>query len=57
VSPRDVLKCSNKKYLFNCDVCFHQFSLKLVNITCSKQWCQYSEKQSKTKTSIQKFRN
>ena len=39
ISPRDVSKSSNKKYLFDCD-CGHQFFSSLNNI-CAGQWCPY----------------
>ena len=36
--PRDVFKGSDKKYLFDCDKCFHEFESSLNNIT-SNHWC------------------
>lgn len=39
VKPRNVTKCSDKKYWFNC-VCGHEFSSQLGNIVHG-QWCAY----------------
>jgi len=41
VNPVDAqLSCGNaKKVKFKCDVCFHVFSMRLDNITCSGKWC------------------
>ena len=41
VNPEDakLSKGSHKKCLFNCDVCQHDFTTVLGNITCSNRWC------------------
>jgi hypothetical protein len=31
--------CCNKKVEFECDVCFHVFSISLNNVTCHGRWC------------------
>ena len=41
VKPRDVAKCSNHKYWFQCDKCPHAFDIQLNNVTCHDQWCFY----------------
>jgi len=38
--PHQVLKSSNKKYLFDCKECGHELRLPLCNIT-NGQWCKY----------------
>ncbi len=39
VSPRMVFKCSNEKYVFNCDA-GHEFKAQVTNVTCkNSQWC------------------
>jgi len=40
IKPRDVRKCSSKKYIFNCDTCHHSFSAALNNIN-RDSWCPY----------------
>ncbi len=37
--PREVFKSSHRKYLFNCDKCFHEFDSALNNITNGGNWC------------------
>lgn len=39
-SPREIFKCSAKKFWFNCDKCNHDFCSILHNITNGK-WCIY----------------
>ena len=41
ISPRSVFKSSDKKYLFNCDKCGHEFEIKLSYISNNKSWCSY----------------
>lgn len=42
INPRQVRKNSNKKFLFDCNECGHEFSIAINSITRSKsQWCQY----------------
>jgi hypothetical protein len=36
--PREVFKSDNKKYIFDCEKCFHEFESSLNNINNSK-WC------------------
>ena len=45
--PRDVFKSSNKKYIFNCNECPHEFLASLKEITINNQWCPYSAIPSK----------
>mgnify|MGYP001163737053 CR=1 FL=1 len=40
LKPREVCKCSGKKYWFDCDRCSHEFENDLRNITYN-QWCPY----------------
>ena len=42
LKPRDVFIRSGKKYLFDCDVCNHEFESSLLNITAKTgKWCPY----------------
>lgn len=41
VKPRDVAKCSNQKYWFQCDKCPHDFDIRLDAVTGQDQWCFY----------------
>lgn len=40
LSAREVARCSNKKFYFDCDVCGHEIYLK-CNTVSSGQWCGY----------------
>lgn len=40
VVPRDVFKSSKKEYLFNCDICNHEFPSSTDKIT-KNHWCGY----------------
>ncbi|AGF85052.1 endonuclease [Moumouvirus goulette] len=40
VNPRQVFKSSNKKYLFDCDICNHSFSTRLDHVN-NNRWCSY----------------
>ena len=40
IKPRDVFLQSNKKFIFNCDKCSHNFEGLLSNII-KGQWCSY----------------
>ena len=37
--PSECRKSSNKKYLFDCEKCFHEFEISLNSITNSNHWC------------------
>lgn len=39
--PRNVIKGSHKKFLFNCDCCTHLFNISLDKICSENAWCQY----------------
>lgn len=42
IDARDVFKCSDKIYLFNCGECKHEFPKQICKITRSKtSWCSY----------------
>ena len=41
LNPREVSKCTHKKFWFVCDRCGHDFDSALNNITCSNRWCPY----------------
>ena len=45
IKPREVFKSSNKKYLFDCDKCFHEFECQLNSITNSNNWCGFCANQ------------
>jgi len=38
LNPRYVFKNSNTKFWFNCNVCFHEFDIRLC-IVCQNHWC------------------
>ena len=40
IEPEYVMKCSNKKYKFNCKDCNHEIEMQISNIT-NGQWCMY----------------
>jgi hypothetical protein len=42
LEPEDVSISSNKIYLFNCDVCKHEFSKKIKDVVDNK-WCVYCQ--------------
>jgi very-short-patch-repair endonuclease len=44
LKPRQVFKSSNKKCIFNCDKCNHEFESRLNNIT-KGQWCSFCANQ------------
>ena len=41
LTPRDVTKCSGKKYWFQCDVCNHDFDSSLGHVSGNNRWCSY----------------
>lgn len=36
--PRNVSKNSHKSFLFNCNICVHEFEIKLENISLKNNW-------------------
>ena len=40
IKPRDVFKCSAKKYIFDCSYCNHTFDIPL-NDVINNHWCSY----------------
>jgi hypothetical protein len=40
LAPHQILKSSNKKYLFNCEDCGHEIEMIVKNVSCD-QWCKY----------------
>ena len=44
-NPRQVFKCSNQKYWFNCDKCTHTFDMSIAGISNSGNWCRYCANQ------------
>jgi very-short-patch-repair endonuclease len=44
-NPREVFKKTDKKYLFDCNICKHEFSISMDNITLKDQWCGYCASQ------------
>lgn len=51
LKPIEVSKSSNKKYLFNCNLCNHEFESSLNDIV-SGSWCSYCGNHSKKLCSI-----
>jgi hypothetical protein len=46
ISPRKIFKYSNKKFIFYCNICKHEFEASPNNITQNK-WCPYCAKPCK----------
>ena len=46
LKPRDVSKCDNDKYYFNCNKCNHELHLTLNSIIQGNNWCKYCTHQS-----------
>ncbi len=40
LKPREVLKCSNDKYYFDCNICNHENKISLNNVNAGN-WCSY----------------
>ena len=40
ITPREVFKSSNDEYIFNCNICYHQFAAKLDRVKRG-QWCPF----------------
>jgi len=40
-TPREISKGTEQKYLFECDVCTHEFEMRIDCITGQNQWCSY----------------
>jgi len=45
--PREIFKFTNKSYIFNCNICKHEFTAILNNICGKNQWCPYCSKPCK----------
>lgn len=42
LTPREVFLNTHKKYLFNCNICFHEFNGSLAHISSiKKRWCPF----------------
>lgn len=41
LKPRELFKNCNKKYIFHCNICNHDFTSTLNNITSNNNWCPY----------------
>ena len=41
ISPRQLFRSSNKKYIFDCPKCDHSFEASLINITFNDSFCPY----------------
>tara|TARA_B100001094_G_scaffold151206_1_gene146393 strand:- start:4040 stop:5356 length:1317 start_codon:yes stop_codon:yes gene_type:complete len=48
VTPRDVFKCSNTKYWFECEKCNHSFDIQLDSVT-NGHWCSTCVKKTELK--------
>ncbi len=40
LNPRQVLKCASKDYIFDCNICKHEFEIPLTDIARDR-WCNY----------------
>jgi len=45
IDSRKCLKNSNNKYIFDCQICFHEFKTTLAKITSNKRWCSFCTNQ------------
>jgi superfamily II DNA or RNA helicase len=52
-TPRDVTLYNNNKYIFNCDDCNHEFSIRTDSITLNGSWC--SKCQRKTEKKVYEY--
>jgi very-short-patch-repair endonuclease len=43
--PRQVFKATGKKYKFICDICKHEFEIRLDHVECENKWCPYCSHQ------------
>tara|TARA_B100001094_G_scaffold310544_1_gene345262 strand:- start:42 stop:1559 length:1518 start_codon:yes stop_codon:yes gene_type:complete len=42
IKPRDIFKSSGKKFSFKCDICLHNFTIIISDITSkNREWCPY----------------
>jgi len=41
LSPRDVAVCSGKKFIFDCNKCWHEFETSVASITSKGNWCPF----------------
>ena len=46
LKPREVFICTAESYKFDCNICFHEFDMKISSITSKNSWCQYCSNQS-----------
>ncbi len=49
--PSNVLKCSNAKFWFDCNICNHSFDIALNSVTTNGNWCIYCAGQKLCKNS------
>jgi hypothetical protein len=49
VSPREIFKGTEKKFLFDCDICMHTFESRIDNIVHNNTWCSYCKNKTETK--------
>jgi hypothetical protein len=45
LKPNEVFKSTGKKYIFNCNICNHEFSNSLNSISTNNHWCSYCANQ------------
>lgn len=39
--PRQIFLNARQKYIFNCNVCFHEFKMSPAHLTSNNNWCPY----------------
>jgi hypothetical protein len=51
IDPRQISKHSNKKYIFECDICYHEFSVILGHVSNKNNptWCPYCKNKTEKK--------
>jgi very-short-patch-repair endonuclease len=45
INPRNIFKSTNSKYIFNCNICNHEFEQIIYSITNKNCWCSYCANQ------------
>lgn len=48
INPRNIRKCSNIKFIFNCNICNNEFTMALNNI-CAGKWCPFCKNKTEKK--------
>jgi hypothetical protein len=44
-NPRQIFKGTKVNYIFDCDICKHEFSTRLTSVVTENRWCSYCSSQ------------